>query len=260
MAQRHGGELGKGIQRDRRSHRGGRPHGNRPCGPDSRAWGPRTNHRAQATRLPSRVTGSRSSTQDPRGSRAPWDRAHSRRARSAGGESPGPFRSKGGLGSFTGSAIEGSAYPFLLAIPQVKVEATLHEHLRAKGIDVEWGSELTGFEQHADGVECFIQRQPGHCMTVRARYLVGCDGADSRVRDIAGIAFPGSAYRSVIMIGDVRLGFVSIAAGAGMIAPSTWPAPTAARILLATVRSRAVLRSGSVIAVDFMSSAKPSKL
>ncbi len=30
-----------------------------------------------------------------------------------------------------------------------------------------------------------------------ARYLVGCDGAHSRVRDMAGIPFPGTTYPEV---------------------------------------------------------------
>jgi 2-polyprenyl-6-methoxyphenol hydroxylase-like FAD-dependent oxidoreductase len=40
---------------------------------------------------------------------------------------------------------------------------------------------------------------------VRARYLVGCDGAHSRVRDGAGIPFPGATYPEVNRLGQVTL-------------------------------------------------------
>jgi hypothetical protein len=40
---------------------------------------------------------------------------------------------------------------------------------------------------------------------VTARYLVGCDGAHSRVRDTAGIAFPGITYPEVNRLGQVTV-------------------------------------------------------
>ena len=38
---------------------------------------------------------------------------------------------------------------------------------------------------------------------VTARYLVGCDGAYSRVRDLAGIPFPGITYPEVQRLAQV---------------------------------------------------------
>jgi 2-polyprenyl-6-methoxyphenol hydroxylase-like FAD-dependent oxidoreductase len=37
-------------------------------------------------------------------------------------------------------------------------------------------------------------RGPDGPYQVNARYLVGCDGARSRIRDWAGISFPGVTY------------------------------------------------------------------
>ena len=48
-------------------------------------------------------------------------------------------------------------------------------------------------------------RGPDGPYRVRARYLVGCDGAHSRVRDIAGIPFPGTTYPEVNRLGQVTL-------------------------------------------------------
>ncbi|PXY23846.1 hypothetical protein BAY59_27325 [Prauserella coralliicola] len=53
-------------------------------------------------------------------------------------------------------------------------------------------TELVSFEQDADGVTARLRGvDTGDEITVRARYLVGCDGASSVVRDRAGIAMEG---------------------------------------------------------------------
>jgi len=48
-------------------------------------------------------------------------------------------------------------------------------------------------------------RGPDGPYQVTARYLVGCDGARSRVRDLAGIPFPGITYPEVNRVGGVTL-------------------------------------------------------
>ena len=47
-------------------------------------------------------------------------------------------------------------------------------------------------------------RGPDGPYRVTARYLVGCDGAHSRVRDMAGIGFPGTTYPEVNRLGPVH--------------------------------------------------------
>ena len=48
-------------------------------------------------------------------------------------------------------------------------------------------------------------RGPDGPYQVTARYLVGCDGARSRVRDLAGIAFPGTTYPEVNRLAQVTV-------------------------------------------------------
>ena len=48
-------------------------------------------------------------------------------------------------------------------------------------------------------------RGPDGPYRVTARYLVGCDGAHSRVRDTAGISFPGTTYPEVNRLGQVTV-------------------------------------------------------
>ena len=48
-------------------------------------------------------------------------------------------------------------------------------------------------------------RGPDGAYRVTARYLLGCDGARSRVRDRAGIPFPGTTCPEVDRLGRVTM-------------------------------------------------------
>ncbi|MEV0353570.1 FAD-dependent oxidoreductase [Nonomuraea sp. NPDC050680] len=80
----------------------------------------------------------------------------------------------------------GTAAPPMM-ISQARVEARLRERLAELGVRPEWGAGLVEAEQDASGVSARL----GDGRTVRARWLVGCDGTGSRVRKLAGIGFPG---------------------------------------------------------------------
>ena len=58
-------------------------------------------------------------------------------------------------------------------------------------VTVRFGAELTGFEQDDDGVDARIGTADGHTETVRASYIVGCDGGVSTVRKSLGIPLQG---------------------------------------------------------------------
>lgn len=106
------------------------------------------------------------------------------------------------LGGFAGLE---SHYPFILVLPQDATEALLTEQLTARGGRVEWGVELEGHRPVEDAVEVSLRHKEGRQETVRARWLVGCDGARSQVRKAAGIPFEGETYEDVCMLGDVRV-------------------------------------------------------
>ncbi|WP_371502430.1 FAD-dependent monooxygenase [Kitasatospora sp. NBC_00374] len=90
------------------------------------------------------------------------------------------------------------------ALPQYTTERLLTEHLAGYGTTVERGSELTGLEQDADHVRASLDTRAGP-EEVLARYVVGCDGAHSRVRRAAGIGFEGDAFPEQYMLGDVEV-------------------------------------------------------
>lgn len=95
--------------------------------------------------------------------------------------------------------------PFsFFALPQYETERLLAAHLSGLGGEPERGVELTAFEQDAEGVTAVLAGPSGE-ETVRARYLVGADGAHSVVRKGLGLSFEGGAFPEEYMLGDVEV-------------------------------------------------------
>src|SRR5215469_16600236 len=92
----------------------------------------------------------------------------------------------------------------IMAIPQRRLELLLDDRLRELGGSVRRGHELTALAPDQDGVTLDV-RGPGGEYRLRARYLVGCDGAHSLVRKRAGIGFPGVTSSEISRIGRVFL-------------------------------------------------------
>jgi 2-polyprenyl-6-methoxyphenol hydroxylase-like FAD-dependent oxidoreductase len=83
-----------------------------------------------------------------------------------------------------------------LHLPQPRLERVLDEHAGELGAEIRRGHELVGVSQDDAAVSVDVQGPDGP-YRVTAAYLVGCDGSTSRVRGLAGIAFPGTTYLEV---------------------------------------------------------------
>jgi 2-polyprenyl-6-methoxyphenol hydroxylase-like FAD-dependent oxidoreductase len=126
-----------------------------------------------------------------------------------------------------------TAFPFLLFLSQATTESVLDGHLRERSVAVERGVELTGLDQHPDHVRCTVADRDGRTEHIEARYVVGCDGAHSTVRTLAGIEFAGAPYPQTFVLADVdadglRAGAAHVfLSGAGMLFffPLGEPAP-----------------------------------
>ena len=96
--------------------------------------------------------------------------------------------------------------PPLHALPlaQAQLERLLDERARELGADVRRGHEVIAVEQDDATVTADV-RGPDGPYQVTAYYVVGCDGPRSRIRDLAGIAFPGTSYPEVNRLGMVTL-------------------------------------------------------
>ncbi|MGE4337595.1 MAG: FAD-dependent monooxygenase [Pigmentiphaga sp.] len=88
--------------------------------------------------------------------------------------------------------LEWSPY-FKVQAAQSVVEPTLREFAESfPHVDIRFGWRLEGFEIVDDGVQAVIVRnQDSQRMHVRARFLVGCDGARSTVRSSLGLQYEG---------------------------------------------------------------------
>jgi 2-polyprenyl-6-methoxyphenol hydroxylase-like FAD-dependent oxidoreductase len=104
-----------------------------------------------------------------------------------------------------GLGLADTAYPFLLLVSQAETEDLLNAYLADRGVGVERRVDLVGFRPDPDGVTCTLRRGDGRTGQVRARYLVGCDGAASTVRHGAGIPFSGGAYPQTFVLADLEV-------------------------------------------------------
>jgi 3-(3-hydroxy-phenyl)propionate hydroxylase len=78
-------------------------------------------------------------------------------------------------------------HPYGLGIWQKKIERIMAGWISELPMRIYYQSEVTGFAQDETGVD--VELADGRSM--RAQYLVGCDGGRSVVRKAAGIDFPG---------------------------------------------------------------------
>lgn len=98
-----------------------------------------------------------------------------------------------------------SPYPHVYGISQRDVEEILSAHFVGLGGRVERAVTLEGFTQDDDGVTSTLARADGTREVVRSRWIVGCDGAHSRVRKVLGFSFEGAPYEEKIIQADVRV-------------------------------------------------------
>jgi 2-polyprenyl-6-methoxyphenol hydroxylase-like FAD-dependent oxidoreductase len=98
-----------------------------------------------------------------------------------------------------------SPYPFLLILGQDDNERLLGAALRNLGTEVQWSTELVDLVQGAEHVAATLKRADGSLLEVTAKWVAGCDGAHSAVRNLSEIAFPGAPYEHVFFVADTRV-------------------------------------------------------
>ncbi|SON53663.1 Pentachlorophenol 4-monooxygenase [Hartmannibacter diazotrophicus] len=133
---------------------------------------------------------------------------------SVGGVYP-PQRDYRADGSFTDSDVvehedptPAEPYHLPLMVPQFLTEGVMRERLLELGHRPEFGSELVGFEQDANGVSARLNGKHGD-ETIRVRWLIGADGGRSFVRRALDIGFPGKTLGIRAIVADVTLSGLS---------------------------------------------------
>ncbi|MGH9872796.1 MAG: FAD-dependent monooxygenase [Pyrinomonadaceae bacterium] len=98
-----------------------------------------------------------------------------------------------------------SAYPFMLVLEQSENERLLYEYMQSHGRQVLWQTELKSLSQDDEGVTAQIKNGAGESQIVTGKYLVGCDGPRSPVRNALGLTFEGSTFERVFYVADVMI-------------------------------------------------------
>ncbi len=92
-------------------------------------------------------------------------------------------------------------HPYGLGLWQNHIERILADWVGELAVTIYRGREVTGFAQDETGVD--VELSDGQ--SLRAEYLVGCDGGGSLIRKAAGIEFPGWDATTSALIAEVEM-------------------------------------------------------
>lgn len=105
---------------------------------------------------------------------------------------------------FAGATLDITDLPtrhnYFLSLRQTHVERILADWVRELGVPIYRSVEVTGLAQNDDGVDIELSDS----RSLRAKYLVGCDGGRSLIRKKAGIDFPGWDASISYLIAEVE--------------------------------------------------------
>jgi 2-polyprenyl-6-methoxyphenol hydroxylase-like FAD-dependent oxidoreductase len=102
-------------------------------------------------------------------------------------------------------SLNGTRFGFVLDIPQHQTERLLRMRMTELGGAVEPGVELTNLTDEGSVVTAGVVDGNGQQRSITADYVVGCDGAHSRVRHELGLRFDGHPYPQDWLLADVTL-------------------------------------------------------
>jgi 3-(3-hydroxy-phenyl)propionate hydroxylase len=92
-------------------------------------------------------------------------------------------------------------HPYTLGLFQNHIERIMAAWVAELPVRIYYGSEVTGFAQDDTGVDVHLSEGE----SLRAQYLVGCDGGRSLIRKEAGIEFPGWEVTGTSLIAEVEV-------------------------------------------------------
>lgn len=96
---------------------------------------------------------------------------------------------------------QGEELPRFVNLQQTYTEdALLAQAALTPSVELCWNARVVGLRQSGEVVA--VELADGG--ELQGAFVVGCDGARSTVRELAGIAFPGSSHRDRFLIADVR--------------------------------------------------------
>jgi 3-(3-hydroxy-phenyl)propionate hydroxylase len=116
--------------------------------------------------------------------------------------------------SYSWSEDHQAGYPIKTATYQPYIEDSMDGAARARGVQVNTGWSVTDFKQDEDGVDVVVapwsreegaeNLKPALTKSVRAKYLIGADGAKSMVRAQLGLEHEDLGYRDAWLSVDIE--------------------------------------------------------
>jgi 3-(3-hydroxy-phenyl)propionate hydroxylase len=126
------------------------------------------------------------------------------------------YRSKkhGLLAQFDFGGIAGATkHPYRVQCEQSKLTRILYEQLCCHpNFELHFDSPVVGVSQEASGVEITIDRD-GHTERRSGRYLIGADGASSKIRRALGIEFEGFTWPDRLLVVSTPFDFHAVIPG-----------------------------------------------
>ena len=93
-----------------------------------------------------------------------------------------------------------------MVFTQPPVEEALRAHVRSlPTVEVALGQRFTGVQQDGEGATVQLEDGEGHGTRVRARWVIGCDGASSAVREAVGITLEDLEFDEPWLVVDVQV-------------------------------------------------------
>ncbi|MDX6354084.1 MAG: hypothetical protein QOF98_987, partial [Streptomyces sp.] len=102
------------------------------------------------------------------------------------------------VGGFRMKPLTGTRFPLAVSLPQSLTERFLRDAVERLGGRIEFGRRLETLQQEDDVVVAKLDDGE----TIRASWVVGADGAYSKVRDETGVSFEGSPYPQTFVLVD----------------------------------------------------------
>ena len=122
-----------------------------------------------------------------------------------------------------------------LSLAQYETERLLEAAFAEHGAHVSYGCTLNSFIENDETIDAFLTGAQGEALTLRCKWLVGCDGAHSKVRSGLGLSFEGEQYPQTFALADVDIDW---SCPRGPMYRFEWTDPARAKVSVAAVPVR----------------------
>ena len=122
------------------------------------------------------------------------------------------------IAKFDLSILEGETdHPYRLQCEQYKMTKIVVDKLAGfPNADVRLGARLKGYREVDGGVQALVQDTDGEQL-IKCDYLVGCDGANSVVRQAGGVVFEGMTYPERFLVASTTYDFSEFFDGLSLV-------------------------------------------